>query len=89
MTEGLKTAREQAIAQGKAKFNLGLVSETIEFYESLLAANDQLVSDKNFKARLSVDFARKLIELELYPKALSVLEQAQNELGQIDEHDEA
>lgn len=60
----------------------------IEFYDSLLASDDELVTDKVFKARLQVDYARKLMEIELFPKALALLEKAESDLGDFNHTEE-
>ena len=91
MSDELKTQQVQAIAQGKALFNQGLVKETIAYYEGILAStndNEALLSDKAFKCRLQVDFARKLLEIELFEKAQVTLEQAESDLGEIDRQNE-
>ena len=91
MSDELKTQQAQAIAQGKTLFNRGLIKETIAYYEGILAStsdNEALLSNKGFKCRLQVDFARKLLEIELFEKAQVILEQAESDLGEIDHHNE-
>ena len=64
----IEERRKETLASAKRKFNKGLINLTIEHYEEALQDSD-LTSDKIFKARLQVDFSRKLIELELFQKA--------------------
>ena len=73
MSNELKNQQVHTLAQGKALFNQGLVKETIAYYEGLFhgknGSNEILFSDKIFKCRLQVDYARKLLEVELFQKA--------------------
>ena len=71
----MQEEQRQVLAEAKRLFALGQVIESLAFYEAELAKLNR--EDKNtavFKARLSVDFARKLIELELFPRAFTLLE---------------
>ena len=83
----IEERRKETLASGKRKYNKGLIDQAIEHYEEALQ-DDDLISDMIFKARLQVDFSRKLIELELFQKAQDLLEEAEQELGEIDMTDE-
>ena len=67
-------------AEGKRLFDAGLVTEMVNhFDQAVKREQNNLV-----KARLQVVYARKLIEVEEFLKATSILNDAETSLGEID-----
>lgn len=80
---------KEYLDEGKRKFNQGLVSESIDFLENLLAKKDDpVIANKASKAMIEVELARKLIEVELFPKAESVLTKAATDIGEVGQSSE-
>ena len=69
-------------------FKAGLILDTFEHYEGLMRDEQNAVNNiKSAKALLMADYAQKLIEVELFPKAEEVLRNAGQALGEIDRSD--
>jgi len=88
MRQNLKNKKAKVVAEGKRLTNEGLISEALAYYETELTNEELITDDKTYKARLQVELARRLIDLELFSRAETLLAQAESELGD-DKGDEA
>ena len=77
------------LEKGKQKFRAGQILDSFEYYEGVLAADNEepVLANVASRAIIQADYARKLTEIELFPQAEQELMQAGELLGEIESND--